>query len=44
AELTQKRETSSAEATALEGLIRGDVLLDKKSSSSKEEETLLEIQ
>ncbi|XP_058235626.1 zinc finger protein DPF3 isoform X1 [Hemibagrus wyckioides] len=39
-----KRETPPAEAMALEALIRGDTLLDKRSSSSKEEETLLEIQ
>ncbi|KAB5540103.1 hypothetical protein PHYPO_G00097480 [Pangasianodon hypophthalmus] len=44
AELMPKRETPPAEATALEALIRGDALLDKRSSSSKEEETLLEIQ
>ncbi|XP_053531638.1 zinc finger protein DPF3 isoform X1 [Ictalurus punctatus] len=44
AELMAKRETPPAEATALETLIRGDALLDKRSSSSKEEETLLEIQ
>ncbi|GAA6080067.1 zinc finger protein DPF3 isoform X1, partial [Tachysurus ichikawai] len=44
AELMSKRETPPAEATALESLIRGDALLDKRNSSSKEEETLLEIQ
>ncbi|KAK3516973.1 hypothetical protein QTP70_029112, partial [Hemibagrus guttatus] len=44
AELMSKRETPPAEATALEALIRGDALLDKRNSSSKEEETLLEIQ
>ncbi|XP_060722079.1 zinc finger protein DPF3 isoform X1 [Tachysurus vachellii] len=44
AELMSKRETPPAEATALESLIRGDALLDKRNNSSKEEETLLEIQ
>ncbi|KAM9435703.1 zinc finger protein DPF3 isoform 2-T2 [Clarias gariepinus] len=44
AELMSKRETPPAEPTALEALIRGDGFLDKRSNSSKEEETLLEIQ
>ncbi|XP_051954142.1 zinc finger protein DPF3-like isoform X2 [Xyrauchen texanus] len=44
AELIAKRETPATEATALEALLRGDGLLDKKNSNSKEEETLLEIQ
>ncbi|XP_051511816.1 zinc finger protein DPF3-like isoform X3 [Myxocyprinus asiaticus] len=44
AELMAKRETPPTEATALEALLRGDGLLDKRNSNSKEEETLLEIQ
>ncbi|XP_034018117.1 zinc finger protein DPF3 isoform X4 [Thalassophryne amazonica] len=45
AELAPKREGPPAgEATALEALLRGDGLLEKKNSLSKEEETLLEIQ
>ncbi|XP_076873694.1 zinc finger protein DPF3 isoform X2 [Brachyhypopomus gauderio] len=44
AELMAKREAPPTESTALEALLRGEGLLDKRSSSSKEEETLLEIQ
>uniref|UniRef100_A0A3Q4BJ11 Zinc finger protein DPF3 n=1 Tax=Mola mola TaxID=94237 RepID=A0A3Q4BJ11_MOLML len=44
AELAPKREGPAGEATALEALLRGDGLLEKKNSLCKEEETLLEIQ
>lgn len=44
AELMAKREAPPTEATALEALLRGDGLLDKRNSNSKDEETLLEIQ
>ncbi|XP_041832409.1 zinc finger protein DPF3 isoform X3 [Melanotaenia boesemani] len=44
AELAPKREGPPGEATALEALLRGDSLLEKKNSLSKDEETLLEIQ
>lgn len=44
AELAPKREVPPGEATALEALLRGDSLLEKKNNLSKEEETLLEIQ
>ncbi|XP_068197947.1 zinc finger protein DPF3 isoform X2 [Antennarius striatus] len=44
AELAPKREAPPGEATALEALLRGDSLLDKKNNLCKEEETLLEIQ
>ncbi|XP_046877293.1 zinc finger protein DPF3 isoform X1 [Hypomesus transpacificus] len=44
AELAPKREAPPGEATALEALLRGEGLLEKKSNMSKEEETLLEIQ
>ncbi|XP_007231577.2 zinc finger protein DPF3 isoform X3 [Astyanax mexicanus] len=46
AELMPKKEAPPTEATALEALLRGEGILDKKSSNSnaKEEETLLEIQ
>lgn len=44
AELAPKREGPPGEATALEALLRGDNLLEKKNSIAKEEETLLEIQ
>uniref|UniRef100_A0A3B4W8Y0 Double PHD fingers 3 n=1 Tax=Seriola lalandi dorsalis TaxID=1841481 RepID=A0A3B4W8Y0_SERLL len=44
AELAPKREVPPGEATALEALLRGDSLLEKKNSFNKEEETLLEIQ
>uniref|UniRef100_A0A669C7I4 Double PHD fingers 3 n=1 Tax=Oreochromis niloticus TaxID=8128 RepID=A0A669C7I4_ORENI len=44
AELAPKREGAPGEATALEALLRGDNLLEKKNNLSKEEETLLEIQ
>lgn len=44
AELAPKREVPPGEATALEALLRGDSLLEKKNSLCKEEETLLEIQ
>ncbi|KAM8826453.1 zinc finger protein DPF3 isoform X1 [Synchiropus splendidus] len=44
AELAPKREGPPGEATALEALLRSDSLLEKKSSITKEEETLLEIQ
>lgn len=44
AELAPKREGPPGEATALEALLRGDNLLEKKNNLSKEEETLLEIQ
>ncbi|KAM9703909.1 zinc finger protein DPF3 isoform 2-T2 [Menidia menidia] len=44
AELAPKREGPTGEATALEALLRGDSLLEKKNSLSKDEETLLEIQ
>lgn len=44
AELASKRDGAPGEATALEALLRGDSLLEKKNSLCKEEETLLEIQ
>lgn len=44
AELAPKREGTQGEATALEALLRGDSLLEKKNSLTKEEETLMEIQ
>ncbi|XDV42223.1 hypothetical protein PO909_010930 [Leuciscus waleckii] len=44
AELMAKREAPPTEATALEALLRGDGILDKRNNNSKEEETLLEIQ
>ncbi|KAG7240305.1 hypothetical protein INR49_027116 [Caranx melampygus] len=44
AELAPKREMPPGEATALEALLRGDSLLEKKNSITKDEETLLEIQ
>ncbi|XP_034382868.1 zinc finger protein DPF3 isoform X3 [Cyclopterus lumpus] len=44
AELAPKREVPPGEATALEALLRGDSLLEKKNNICKEEETLLEIQ
>ncbi|XP_016384756.1 zinc finger protein DPF3 isoform X3 [Sinocyclocheilus rhinocerous] len=44
AELMAKREAPATEATALEALLRGDGILDKRNNNSKEEETLLEIQ
>lgn len=44
AELAPKRDGAPGEATALEALLRGDSLLEKKNSLCKEEETLLEIQ
>ncbi|XP_039637159.1 zinc finger protein DPF3 isoform X2 [Perca fluviatilis] len=44
AELAPKREGPPGEATALEALLRGDSLLEKKNNICKEEETLLEIQ
>ncbi|XP_075904466.1 zinc finger protein DPF3 isoform X3 [Nelusetta ayraudi] len=44
AELAPKRDAAPGEATALEALLRGDSLLEKKNSLCKEEETLLEIQ
>lgn len=44
AELAPKREVPPGEATALEALLRGDSLLEKKTNICKEEETLLEIQ
>ncbi|XP_055042348.2 zinc finger protein DPF3 isoform X2 [Misgurnus anguillicaudatus] len=44
AELMAKREAPPTEATALEALLRGDGLLDKRNNNAKEEETLLEIQ
>uniref|UniRef100_A0A3Q4IDG8 Double PHD fingers 3 n=1 Tax=Neolamprologus brichardi TaxID=32507 RepID=A0A3Q4IDG8_NEOBR len=44
AELAPKREGAPGEATALEALLRGDNLLEKKNNLSKEDETLLEIQ
>nr|XP_057912410.1 zinc finger protein DPF3 isoform X3 [Doryrhamphus excisus] len=44
AELAPKREGPPGEATALEALLRGDNLLEKKNNLCKEEETLLEIQ
>ncbi|XP_051952117.1 zinc finger protein DPF3 isoform X4 [Xyrauchen texanus] len=44
AELMAKREAPPTEATALEALLRGDGLLDKRNNNPKEEETLLEIQ
>ncbi|KAK1795600.1 hypothetical protein P4O66_001096 [Electrophorus voltai] len=44
AELMSKKEAPPTESTALEALLRGEGLLDKRSTSSKEEETLLEIQ
>ncbi|CAL1585948.1 unnamed protein product [Knipowitschia caucasica] len=43
AELAPKREGPPGEATALEALLRGDSLLEKK-NLNKDEETLLEIQ
>lgn len=39
-----KREAPPTEATALEALLRGDGILDKRNNNSKDEETLLEIQ
>ncbi|XP_063078887.1 zinc finger protein DPF3 isoform X2 [Engraulis encrasicolus] len=39
-----KKEAPQSEATALEALLRGEGLLDKRSAAAKEEETLLEIQ
>lgn len=39
-----KKEAPATEATALEALLRGDGILDKRNNNSKEEETLLEIQ
>ncbi|KAM4528931.1 zinc finger protein DPF3 isoform 1-T1 [Fundulus diaphanus] len=44
ADLAPKREGPPGEATTLEALLRGDSLLEKKNSLSKDEETLLEIQ
>lgn len=44
AELAPKRELPPGEATALEALLRGDGVLEKKNNLCKEEETLLEIQ
>jgi len=44
AELAPKREVPPVEATALEALLRGDSLVEKKNNICKEEETLLEIQ
>ncbi|KAJ3606588.1 hypothetical protein NHX12_026109 [Muraenolepis orangiensis] len=44
AELAPKREGPPGEATALEALLRGDNLLEKTSSLTTEEETMLEIQ
>ncbi|TKS76019.1 Zinc finger protein DPF3 [Collichthys lucidus] len=44
AELAPKREVPTGEATALEALLRGDSVLEKKNNICKEEETLLEIQ
>lgn len=44
AELMAKKEAPATEATALEALLRGDGILDKRNNNSKEEETLLEIQ
>ncbi|MEQ2162008.1 hypothetical protein GOODEAATRI_015531 [Goodea atripinnis] len=44
AELAPKREGPPGEATSLEALLRGDSVLEKKNSLSKDEETLLEIQ
>lgn len=44
AELAPKREVPPGEATALEALLRGDGVLEKKNNLCKEEETLLEIQ
>ncbi|XP_034756673.1 zinc finger protein DPF3 [Etheostoma cragini] len=44
AELAPKREGPPGEATALEALLRGDSLLEKKNNICKEEDTLLEIQ
>ncbi|XP_027139618.1 zinc finger protein DPF3 isoform X6 [Larimichthys crocea] len=44
AELAPKREVPTGEATALEALLRGDNVLEKKNNICKEEETLLEIQ
>lgn len=44
AELAPKREVPPGEATALEALLRGDGVLEKKTNICKEEETLLEIQ
>lgn len=44
AELMAKREAPQTEATALEALLRGDGILDKRNNNAKEEETLLEIQ
>lgn len=44
AELAPKRELPPGEATALEALLRGEGVLEKKNNPCKEEETLLEIQ
>uniref|UniRef100_H3D055 Double PHD fingers 3 n=1 Tax=Tetraodon nigroviridis TaxID=99883 RepID=H3D055_TETNG len=44
AELAPKREVPPGEATALEALLRGEGVLEKKNNLCKEEETLLEIQ
>lgn len=44
AELAPKREVPAGEATALEALLRGDGVLEKKNNLCKEEDTLLEIQ
>ncbi|XP_042245933.1 zinc finger protein DPF3 isoform X4 [Thunnus thynnus] len=44
AELAPKREVPPGEATALEALLRGENVLEKKNNINKEEETLLEIQ
>ncbi|XP_024000964.2 zinc finger protein DPF3-like, partial [Salvelinus sp. IW2-2015] len=44
AELAPEKEPSPGEATALETLLRGEGLLEKKKDIIKEDETLLEIQ
>ncbi|TWW69025.1 Zinc finger protein DPF3 [Takifugu flavidus] len=44
AELAPKREVPPGDSTALEALLRGDGVLEKKNNLCKEEETLLEIQ
>ncbi|XP_019898407.1 zinc finger protein DPF3 isoform X5 [Esox lucius] len=44
AELAPKREAPPGEATALEALLRGEGLLEKKKDINKEDETMLEIQ
>ncbi|XP_037393790.1 zinc finger protein DPF3 isoform X2 [Pygocentrus nattereri] len=44
ADLMPKKEAPPSEATALEALLRGEGILEKRNTSSKEEETLLEIQ